>query len=211
MDMETEVSVAGETIRVDDPSVASLNYVGFRRRAGARVLDLIIHYLAGFIVAFMIAIIAVALQRILGRSAANTLQSMEHPVVPGFFYALVGFCVYEIVMEGLHGSTFGKRLCGIVVLSEDHRPCGIRGAIIRSLAFIFDGLFFGLVADMSMRNSTRQQRFGDVWARTVVVTRVSAPPSSIRGSIRFMVVLFVAVALDGAVISFEALRSLLFG
>jgi uncharacterized RDD family membrane protein YckC len=193
-----------EATAVADP----LEYVGFRRRLGARLIDLLVHYIAVFVVAFLLAIAAAIQEGATGRPAAAVIQALDRPTY-GVFLAIFGSWVYHAVMEGLHGSTIGKRMLGIVVLRDDARPCGVSAAFVRSLAILFDGLFFGLVAEHSMKASKREQRYGDVWARTVVVTRRSSPPASLRSFWRLAPLGIVAIMADGLLTSSEALIALL--
>jgi len=53
-------------------------------------------------------------------------------------------------------------------------------AIQRSLAYYWDALFFGLVGYNSMQQSPLNQRYGDVWAKTVVVRAATVPRSAVR-------------------------------
>lgn len=178
-----------------------LAYVGFRRRAAARLIDLVAHYVISLVAGVVIAILAYVLQGATGRSAQPVLDRLQHGGPPAFLLALVGAFLFHAVMEGFHGSSLGKRMVGITVLDETARPCSFKAAVVRSLAFYFDGLFFGLVAEASMRERPTLQRYGDRWAQTVVVHRRSAPPSSLRSGLRFAVVFLAACVADGAVIS----------
>ena len=55
----------------------------------------------------------------------------------------------------------------------------MKGAFIRDLAYHVDALFFGLVGYISMEKGPLRQRYGDGWARTVVVkTSVFRPEPS---------------------------------
>lgn len=188
---------------------SGLEYVGFRRRLAARLIDFIVHFAVGVMAGAFVAILAVAVEQITGRSAQLAIVRLGEGGVVGFLLSATGALLYDAVMEGLHGSTLGKLLVGITVLdARTARPCTFPAAIIRSLAFYWDSLFFGLVGEFSMRSSEAQQRYGDRWAQTVVVRRRSAPLSSIRSGARFALVLVVAVLLDGVVIAGQALMAL---
>lgn len=54
----------------------------------------------------------------------------------------------------------------------------MRGAFIRSGAFYIDGLFFGLIGYSCMKHSRLNQRYGDIWAKTVVVKVAELPAES---------------------------------
>jgi hypothetical protein len=57
----------------------------------------------------------------------------------------------------------------------------MKQALLRSLAYYFDGLFFGLVAYSSMKQSPLNQRYGDRWAHTVVIRAKELPSGSRTG------------------------------
>ena len=97
---------------------------------------------------------------------------------------------------GFHGSTIGKRLLGIQVLNEDGGRCSLTQAAKRSLAFLWDGLFFGLIGIVAMNGDPRRQRNGDDWAGTVVVRRASVPPASQRSGNELFAAFLMAVAAD---------------
>jgi uncharacterized RDD family membrane protein YckC len=89
------------------------------------------------------------------------------------FWALVYFVVvfaYYILMEGYLGQTVGKMLLGIKVVQEENGAVpGLREASIRTVLRIVDGLFFYLVALITVLASARNQRLGDMAAHTLVV------------------------------------------
>jgi uncharacterized RDD family membrane protein YckC len=89
------------------------------------------------------------------------------------FSALVYFVLvfaYYILMEGYLGQTVGKMLLGIKVVREDNGEVpGVGGAAIRTVLRLIDGLFFYLVAFISVLASGKHQRRGDMVAHTLVV------------------------------------------
>ncbi len=98
-------------------------------------------------------------------------------------------------------------IVGITVLQDTARPCTLRAAAKRSPLLFYDSLFFGLVAEHSMKQTATLQRYGDRWAQTVVVRRRSAPSASRRSLGRFVAVVIVAGLVDGAVLGADALMS----
>src|SRR5206468_2955659 len=100
------------------------------------------------------------------------------------------------ISEGLHGSTLGKRLLGIVVLRENKMPCGFLAAAGRWLATAVDLILFGIVGYYAMGTNKREQRYGDQWCGTIVVRRKSVPQQALRSNIRFSLVLLVAMGAD---------------
>jgi uncharacterized RDD family membrane protein YckC len=85
-------------------------------------------------------------------------------------YFIGGF-LYHSLLEGMLGSTLGKRLCGIMVLKADFTPCGIGAGFFRNMLRIVDGFFYYLVAAVSVAGTLKWQRLGDLAAETVVVMR----------------------------------------
>ena len=102
-------------------------------------------------------------------SAANVSASLEG------FSALIFFVLvfaYYVILEGYLGQTLGKMLFGIKVVREDTgRVPGIGAAAIRTVLRIVDGLFSYLVAFIAVLASSKNQRLGDMAARTLVVRK----------------------------------------
>ena len=86
-----------------------------------------------------------------------------------FLAGLLGSLAMHTVAEGLHGSTIGKRLCGLTVVTVGGAPPTLGGALKRNIAFLWDALFFGMIAAQRMSQSPLNQRYGDAWANTQVV------------------------------------------
>jgi uncharacterized RDD family membrane protein YckC len=121
----------------------------------------------------------------------------------GFLAALIGATAMHTLAEGLDGSTIGKRICGLTVISEDGGPATLRGAFRRSIAFHLDALLFGLIAARKMSESPRCQRHGDVWGGTQVV-RLSSLDAGVRRSwLRFALAATAGATVDGIVILVE--------
>ena len=86
------------------------------------------------------------------------------------FYFIGGF-LYHSLLEGMLGTTLGKRLCNITVLKADFTPCGLGAGFLRNLLRIVDSFFYYLVAAVSLAGTLKWQRLGDLAAETVVVVR----------------------------------------
>ena len=179
--------------------------VGFGKRAGARIIDFILHMGVALFVGVMMAFIIAVIGAMNGTDPEPLLQKMTETTWASRLIALLGMLVFFTICEGLHGSTPGKLLLGLVVLREDGRPCSYSQAAGRSFAFLLDGFFFGLVGYNAMKNSATDQRYGDQWVGTVVATRASAPPGSLRGAGRFIGVFALALFLDGLALAASAL------
>ncbi len=89
--------------------------------------------------------------------------------------ALVFFILsvaYFIVLEGYLGQTVGKMLLGIKVVREDNGEVpGLKAATIRTVMRLIDGLLAYLVAFIAVLASQKNQRLGDMLAKTLVVRK----------------------------------------
>jgi uncharacterized RDD family membrane protein YckC len=180
---------------------------GFWVRALARVIDTMVHFAVGLaagVTAGILVAVGSALRDVPADAAIETLSATT-PL--GVLAALLGATAMHVLAEGLHGSTIGKRVCGLTVISDDGTPATIPAALKRSIAYLWDALFFGLVAAQKMAESPRRQRFGDVWGHTQVVHLSSLDAGARRSWVRFALAATAGVAVDGVVILGElALR-----
>jgi uncharacterized RDD family membrane protein YckC len=84
---------------------------------------------------------------------------------------LIGIA-YFVLLEGLAGATIGKAVLGIRVRRVDGTRIGLGASALRNLARVVDGFPYVvpyLVGAIAMSRSDRKQRFGDRWAKTVVI------------------------------------------
>ena len=112
----------------------------------------------------------------------------------GFGLSLVGGLLHHSLTEGMFGASLGKLICQLRVVTEDGHSITFRKALLRSLAYYFDALFFGLVAYSSMKESPLNQRYGDKWAHTVVVPCKDVPANFKRGAEIFVLALLMGSA-----------------
>jgi uncharacterized RDD family membrane protein YckC len=97
--------------------------------------------------------------------------------------ALLGF-LYFGVLQGIKGWTVGKLALGIRLVDEHGRSGpGVGKAAIRWVLWIVDGFFFYLVAFVTALASEKNQRVGDMAAKTYVVGQdhVGRPPFAGQG------------------------------
>jgi uncharacterized RDD family membrane protein YckC len=177
--------------------------VGFGRRALARVIDFIVHSLVGLFTGMGTGIIVAVGALVRGVPPEPAIAHLDTETALGFAAALIGGMSLHVVSEGLHGSTLGKRLCGIIVVDENGGPATIAGALKRNIAYFLDALFFGFVAARKMAESPRRQRIGDVWARTMVVPISTLDAASRPSTQRFVLVLLAALSADAFLIFLE--------
>jgi uncharacterized RDD family membrane protein YckC len=156
---------------IEDPRVAP-----FAIRAAARAIDTVIGVVVGFVAMVMAVIVLMA--RGTAGAPQQWLETVSVMTAASLIASIAGNCVYYIACEWIGGATIGKLACGLRVVSQDFGPLSFRAAIVRTLAFFVDGLFFGLVGYLKMAESPLRQRFGDRWARTLVVKRGQVPTAS---------------------------------
>jgi len=198
----TDMTAPGAGPGFEPVQAMALQYAGFWIRAAARLIDLIVQFAIAFVSGALLTLAFLIGAALLGIPAAHVVAYLKTASAAGLVASLIGAVVYEALFEGLHGSTLGKLALGLVVLDQSGRPAGFRAAVTRSLAYFVDALFIGLVGYASMRGSAQKQRFGDRWARTVVVRRRSVSPDSLRTGGRFAWVLAVVLVAYGAIIAF---------
>ncbi|HXY10094.1 MAG TPA: RDD family protein [Terriglobales bacterium] len=172
--------------------------VSFWPRVAARVIDFIVHYLLSLVSGFLFAVLLLIAAA--GHPNPLFIERMRRTGIAVFVFSLLGSIAYEIICEGLHGSTLGKLALGMTVVQEDGTPCRIKSALIRSFAYLVDALFFGLIGYMAMKGSPQMQRHGDEWANTIVCKRSAVATNNLRRGGRFIVALFFALMLDSILI-----------
>lgn len=187
-----------------EPELA-LQPIGFGHRAAARVIDTVVHFFLGGVAGSTVNFVAGFLVGS-GLVAAERIDALRPPATwIAFLVGMTGSMLYQVILEGWHGSSLGKLLLGLVVLQEDGRPCTPVQAGKRALAYFVDALFFGLIAASCMSDSPLKQRLGDQWADTVVASRKSAPSRSLRSGLSFLALGFIAIAADLAVLALPGL------
>jgi uncharacterized RDD family membrane protein YckC len=166
------VSVAESAVFPAEPV---LEPAGFWIRAGARLADIAVQTVVGFVVGIIMAIIAGMMEAMGGRPAADFIASMERTTFIGWIGSVLTVIAYHSCFEGLAGTTIGKRIFGLQVIDMATGPVTFTQGVKRSLGFLVDGLFFGAIGAHSMNESPEKQRVGDHWAKTRVVRRRSLP------------------------------------
>lgn len=166
-----------------------LRGVDFGPRLGARAIDFFAHYACLFAAGILVALpIALEAERN-GHSGAAAIDGLENPGGLALVLMLLGSILSHALAEGLGGATLGKRLLGFAVIGTHGRPAGFVAALKRSVAFVWDGLFFGLLAYQKMTETSLRQRYGDHWGETVVVYRRDLPKDARPSDFRLLLVL----------------------
>jgi uncharacterized RDD family membrane protein YckC len=163
------------------------------RRVAAFLIDALLLYAISFAIFFAMADTQEErLQQLLrgDLNASDTtygniqIGDTEYSLVGGEFWLwlgivlLIGF-LYLAVLQGIKGWTLGKLALGIRVVDESGRTGpGVGKGAIRWVLWIVDGFFFYLVALVTALASDKNQRVGDMAAKTFVVGQkdVGRPP-----------------------------------
>jgi len=136
--------------------------VGVGRRAVAVLIDSILLFIVGYLIA------AAA-----GQTTGTGFQMHGAP----FFLWVAISLAYFIVQEALQGTTLGKRVMRLKVVKLDGSPMDWQASIARNVLRIIDGILFYLVGAIVIWVSRQKQRLGDMAAKTIVV-HAQAQPST---------------------------------
>jgi uncharacterized RDD family membrane protein YckC len=139
-----------------------MEYAGVTRRFVALVID-------GFVLLGIATAVGLAAGGAYSTSTANSWNAGINVETGPMLVALALFFGYYVVCEGLFGRTFGKRILCLRVVAQDGSPIYLGAAFVRNLLRLVDGLFFYLVAAVSVWTSPTRQRLGDRAAHTCVV------------------------------------------
>lgn len=173
-----------------------LEPAGFRIRAAARLIDLLVNAFIGVCAAAVLILVATIVtggegttfDAFVGRLGRRRWLSR----------ALI-LIAYHGMFEGIAGTTIGKRLLQLHVIDTELRPITFAQGLKRSAIFPIDSFFFGLVAWWHMRTSPARQRLGDEWADTQVVARKSLPPELLPSTQRFLAAMAAAFAVTATI------------
>jgi len=133
-----------------------MQFIGVGRRAVAVIIDMIIFFIVGYIIALF--------------TGGTTRAGFYVEEAPAFLLFLLTL-LYYVVLEATLGATLGKMLLGIRVAKVDGSPIGWSASLIRNILRIVDGFLFYLVGAILVWQSPLRQRLGDRVADTVVVQR----------------------------------------
>jgi uncharacterized RDD family membrane protein YckC len=173
---------------------------GFGIRLLARIVDTIYGILLGFFGGILGGIAVVILQRA-GWIEADWQYRLRGTSMVGIGFGILASFLYHLITEGMCGASVGKLACHLRVVTEDGRAIGMWPAFLRSLAYFWDSLFFGLVGYSSMKKSDLNQRYGDHWAHTVVVKRTDVPEGARKGAEVFVLAYLMASACSIVIIA----------
>jgi len=203
--MDQPVSNSPYPLEIEQP----LEGAGFWVRAGARVIDTILHNILWFVSAFLIGIVIGLIGIITGTPTSQLVSETESSSAISFIFALAGYILYHAASEYICGTSPGKIIFKLYVKNEDGQPISIGAALIRSCVYFIDAFFFGLVAYGSMKESPLNQRLGDKWAKTVVVERSKLVQAQFPPWWKYLLAFVVAIILDGFIATLSTILELL--
>lgn len=140
---------------------------------GARAKALVIDLLLALVVVIPLAVLSD------GISSSNGLLRIKFSAPP-LLLAMVLWMAYMTLMEGKYGASLGKRVTGLLVVTEDGLPIDLEAALIRNALRFLDAFPYVvpyLVGVTVANRSPKKQRFGDRVAETIVVSDVAAEQS----------------------------------
>lgn len=173
---------------------------GFWIRAAARLIDWIVQALVGMIIGVVMAVIAGIVEAAGGPGSAF-LASMERTTFIGWIGGALAALGYHSCFEGIAGTTVGKRLLSLQVLSTTLAPIDFGQAMKRSIGFLVDALFFGAIGAQVMSASPLKQRIGDNWAETCVVRRESLPLQYRTPTMQVIMAFVMAMVVTGFLVA----------
>jgi uncharacterized RDD family membrane protein YckC len=129
--------------------------VGVGRRAVAVLIDSILLFIVGYLVA-------------VGTGQTNE-EGFNLKGGPAFLWIGIGLA-YFIAMEGARGATLGKMAMRLKVVKQDGTPIDWQASVVRNVLRLIDGFVFYLVGAIVIWVSKSRQRLGDMAAHTIVVS-----------------------------------------
>jgi uncharacterized RDD family membrane protein YckC len=170
---------------------------GFGRRALAKVIDAAILNIVEFAAVMVAMIVFTIVGTVMGIPYDTLTRRFQTTTFFSFVVATVAMILYFTLFEWLSGTTPGKRLLGLVVVTEEVERCALGAAVKRNLVLLPETLAWGIPAFLSIRDSARGQRHGDRWAGTIVPRRESVP-EDVRGTLpQFMLATFMVLVVTG--------------
>jgi uncharacterized RDD family membrane protein YckC len=133
----------------------------------ARILAHVIDLLIAFGVFYLIGMTVASKAGGLGGFGQFHVEGIPALGILGF--SSLAVFLYFVLAEGFLGRTLGKAACGLKVVREDGGPCGLTASLVRNLVRVADGFLFYLVGLIALVTSKKQQRLGDMAAKTIVI------------------------------------------
>ncbi len=150
-------------------------FAGIGLRIAARVLDTGF-FLGAVVVGGVVGGLALGLLELLGHPLGSAGSQRVDDGISSF--AFLGIWVLSAAIATRFGlATLGKALVGLRVVLADGTAPSFVAALKREALAPIDLMFFGAVGLSRMSRSRTVQRYGDAWARSVVVPASHVSPA----------------------------------
>lgn len=83
-------------------------------------------------------------------------------------FPIIFWLMYFVIVESVAGGTLGHKVMGLRVITISGNDISIAQSIKRHLLDPFD-YYFLIPALVTIKNTDKHQRLGDLWAKTIVV------------------------------------------
>ena len=91
--------------------------------------------------------------------------------VEGLFALVIpiAWFLYFVVIETINEATLGHQIFNLSVKTINRKPISLKQSFKRHLLDPIDILMFGIPARIAIKNSDKNQRLGDMWAKTIMI------------------------------------------
>jgi uncharacterized RDD family membrane protein YckC len=125
--------------------------------------------MGGIIDIIILMLFAFVYNRFFGAVGAETKGGVYHISGWLIFIMYVIVFLYFIILEATTGKTVGKYIVKTKVVNKEGNILSWPQAVIRNIMRIIDGFAFYIVALIAMLISRKNQRLGDMLAKTYVI------------------------------------------
>ena len=82
---------------------------------------------------------------------------------------LILWFFYFVLVEGFWQATIGHQLLNLKICQDNYKEIDIGHSFKRRILDMIDFMFFGVPAFIAIRNNEKNQRIGDMYAKTIVI------------------------------------------
>lgn len=132
------------------------NFANLSKRILGGVIDVIV------LIVFMFVYV-----KLFGAKIDTTNTYYIHGGLAWLMYLIM--LLYFVVLEKITGKTIGKYIAKTRVVNQDGQLMSWWQSLARNLMRIIDGFFFYAVAVIAIASSGKNQRLGDMVAKTYVI------------------------------------------
>jgi uncharacterized RDD family membrane protein YckC len=169
--------------------------------AAAYVIDCVIIFIVGYVVGSALGVVYGVFFALCGHEFTFNEARLDMITMP---LNLALYVTYFTAFEWLGGASPGKLILGMRVVKEDSTACDFPAALLRALMRFIDGLFFGVVAAVTMKPPF-YQRLGDSAAKTIVVKATSHLVKQPRPGWMFLLAAALYLAVLAGAVGLETL------